>query len=98
MAGKYGMKITKIACGENHTMAIMEEDSEESKNQRVFVWGHGKNWQLGLKDLTESMHGPHQMDSDLFDLGVSNIFAAHNYSCIISQNGEVDFLECKSNK
>lgn len=90
IASEYGMKVKEIACGESHTLAIVEENAEGDKKQRIFVWGYGKNWQLGLSsDLTESMHEPHQLDPDPFDGEVLHVFAAHNYSCAISQKGEV---------
>lgn len=84
------MKVCEVACGENHTLAIVEENSEETKKKRIFVWGCGRNWQLGLSsDVSEDIREPHQIDPDPFDGQALHVFAAHNYSCAISQNGEV---------
>lgn len=41
-ASSVGMKVCEIACGEHHTLAILE-NAEES-HYSIFVWGSSKYW------------------------------------------------------
>ena len=87
-----GMKITSIACGDNHTLAILNTLDEEKKeeNSKLFVWGCSKNWQLGLEnDFCEDILIPHQIDPDPWNVTISYTIESNNYSAALNIKGEV---------
>lgn len=87
-ANAVGMKVCEIACGDNHTLAVLENMEEE--NHKLFVWGQGKSWQLGLDgDNTDDVLDPHAIDPDPFYETVLNVAACNNYSCAITEQGDV---------
>lgn len=50
------MKVLKISCGENHTLALIEMPSEEGENvksTKLFVWGSNDKWQLGMDNYED---------------------------------------------
>ena len=91
-ASKVGMKITHIACGDNHTLAILNTMDEEKKDEakKLFVWGCSKSWQLGLdNDFGEDILIPHQIDPDPWNGTISQVLANNNYSAALNSKGEV---------
>ena len=46
-----GWKIIDIACGQNHTMAVINSRHSNSLEEanKLFVWGCSNDWQLGIE-------------------------------------------------
>lgn len=87
-----GIKISNIACGDNHTLAILnthEEDEKKEENKMLFVWGSSKNWQLGLDNDFGNILIPHQIDPDPWNGGILQVFACNNYSAALNNKGEL---------
>lgn len=87
------MKVCEIICGDNHTLAVLENADD---GHELFVWGSSKSWQLGLDgDLSDDVLDPHSIDPDPFDGKVLTIGGCHNYSSCVTQDGKVknkDFI------
>ena len=94
-ARKVGMKITSIACGDNHTLAILntleddEKKEEREENKKLFVWGSSKNWQLGLDNDFGPILIPHQIDPDPWSGTIVQAYACNNYSAALNSKGEM---------
>jgi len=88
-ASSVGYRVREIACGDEHSLAILE-NIEEEENHKLFVWGCAKSWQLGLEgDVSEVVLEPHVLVPDPWDGKIRHIGACNNYSCGVTVNGEV---------
>ena len=92
-ASNYGMKICEIECGDNHTIAILDDLSNDFQ-KRIFSWGCTKNWQLGLdSDPLEDIMEPHMMESEVWDGKAIQICACNNYSAALTIEGLVRIID-----
>jgi Regulator of chromosome condensation (RCC1) repeat len=86
-ASAVGMKVCEIVCGDNHTLAVLENADD---GHELFVWGSSKSWQLGLEgDISDDVLEPHSIDPDPFDGKVLTIGGCHNYSSCVTKDGRV---------
>ncbi|XP_068458901.1 probable E3 ubiquitin-protein ligase HERC3 [Clinocottus analis] len=70
----WGAKVTKIACGRNHTLALTDSN-------RVYSFGCGEQGQLGHGEESHpSVPLPVQLPLDTAVAGIRNIFAGGNCS------------------
>ena len=46
-----GMNIKNVACGENHSMAVI--NAEEGGKKMLWGWGMYKSGQLGIGEVTQ---------------------------------------------
>jgi len=92
-ASSVGLRVREIVCGDEHSLAILENvEEEEENNHKLFVWGCTKSWQLGLEeDFPEDVLEPHRLDTDPWDGKIRHIGACHTYSCGVTADGEVIF-------
>ena len=72
-----GMRVREVACGENHTLALIEmaQDATQQKTTKLWVWGNNDKYQLGMDNQDSSedppvsakeIQVPHQLDPDPF--------------------------------
>lgn len=89
-AAEYGIKVSSISVGENHTIAIMNMQIEENPKSDIFVWGSNSFNQLGLKDAkNQIIDVPHQLDPESFKDGFSVVDAHSSYSAAVDTNGNL---------
>lgn len=94
-ASSVGLRVREIACGDEHSLAILENVEEEEN--KLFVWGSAKSWQLGLEgDVSEDVLEPHVLEPDPWNGEIRHIGACHNYSCGVTVNGQVIFENIKN--
>lgn len=66
-----GARVTAVACGWRHTVAVAESLSDSAAPGEVFTWGRGVNGQLGLGDALQR-NIPARVDAlDLIRQGIS---------------------------
>jgi len=89
-ASSVGMRVSQIVCGDEHSLAILENIEEKENSHKLFVWGCAKSWQLGLEgDVSEDVLEPHALEPDYWDGKIRYIGACNNYSCAVTTDGEV---------
>ncbi|MBN1190057.1 MAG: Ig-like domain repeat protein [Dehalococcoidales bacterium] len=71
------MKITSIAAGYYHSMALDEYD-------HVWVWGDNSHYQMGMGDTDDNLDEPVEIDEDDLEGVISFIAAGANHSLAIS--------------
>ena len=75
-------KIVKIACGENHVLALDQKGT-------VFAWGSGQQNQLGRRIVERTKaHGFTPREFGL-PKGITDIYAGNNHSFAIHKSGKV---------
>ena len=89
-AASYGIKVSEISVGENHTIAIMDMNMEEGPDTGLFVWGNNDFGQLGLRDTKDqSISVPYQLDPESFVNGFKGIGAHGTYTGAVDSEGQV---------
>jgi len=89
-ASTVGMRVSQIVCGDEHSLAILENIEERENSHRLFVWGCATNLQLGLEgDVSEDVLEPHALEPDPWDGKIRFIGACNHYSCAVTMDGEV---------
>ncbi|XP_075962646.1 putative E3 ubiquitin-protein ligase HERC4 isoform X1 [Anarhichas minor] len=87
VAELWGAKVTEIACGRHHTLALTE-------SKRVYSFGCGEQGQLGHgKESHPSVVLPVQLPQDTDDARIRNIFAGGNCSFATCASIEQDVGE-----
>ena len=91
-AATYGIKVKEIVVGDNHCLALMTIEEEETLGQMVFGWGSNEFSQLGSQDSGEEpaqcMNVPFQVLKS-FSQSISSISSLSNYASLVSELGEV---------
>ncbi|KRX07811.1 Regulator of chromosome condensation 1/beta-lactamase-inhibitor protein II [Pseudocohnilembus persalinus] len=122
----YGWSIQNIACGYNHTLAVVNIYSEngqqqddiqqldqefeeqkldsyrsnkqfqrgdfDEKQNQLFVWGHSKDWQLGLEtEEQEDVNHPHKLEQTqkIWKNGIKQVSATKGLSMVLTNEGNV---------
>lgn len=89
-ASSVGLRARQVVCGDDHSMAILENIEEKENNHCLFVWGCSKSWQLGMEgDGSEDVLEPHVLDPEPWEGKIRYIAACNNYSCAVTRAGEV---------
>jgi alpha-tubulin suppressor-like RCC1 family protein len=81
-AKEIGLELTRIACGEDHSLAIMTDSEGVSS---LFSWGNNKFWQLAV-DSAEDVPYPFKTD---FQEDPVEVAAKHNFSGLVTRDGRV---------
>lgn len=76
-----GVKIVKVACGQQHSLAL-------SSDGRVFAWGLGVFGQLG-NGSTRDLQRPKQIEGPLSSSRVIGIACGSHHSLCVTEAGEV---------
>ncbi|KYN26623.1 RCC1 and BTB domain-containing protein 1 [Trachymyrmex cornetzi] len=74
---KIGIRITKIACGYTHVLALSTEGN-------IFVWGGNSFGQLGCNSRND-LHNPQMITITVKQMKILDIAAMKNVSCAISE-------------
>lgn len=80
---KNDIKISKIACGEAHCIALAESDERD----RIFTWGCGEHGRLGHGDEND-LYEPTEIDFHV-NYKFKNIFAGNDCSFLVTREGKV---------
>lgn len=89
-ASSVGLRVRQVVCGDDHSMAILENVEEKENNHCLFVWGCSKSWQLGMEgDGSEDVLEPHVLDPEPWEGKIRYIAACNNYSCAVTRAGQV---------
>jgi alpha-tubulin suppressor-like RCC1 family protein len=75
------IKITKIDCGDNFTMAV-------SDSGRIFSWGKNNLGQLGLGQVSQQLKISTPTEISFHGEKIKDIFCGEDHSCVITANGD----------